>query len=57
MDFLGHVFTVSKYDFLLSTVSSPSDYDTAPDVMESVETAPAEPRSERRLVLLSELYF
>lgn len=56
MDFLDHIFTVLKCDFLLSTVSSPSDYDTAPDVMEPVETGPAVPRSARRLVLLSELY-
>lgn len=33
-------------DFMLSTVSSPSDYDTAPDMMEPVETCPAVPRSD-----------
>lgn len=33
------------YDFLLSTVSSPSDYDTAPDIMEPAETGPAVQRS------------
>lgn len=29
---------------LLSTVSSPSDYDTAPDMIEPVETSPVTPR-------------
>nr|XP_019936197.1 PREDICTED: obscurin-like [Paralichthys olivaceus] len=29
-----------------SSMSSPSDYDTAPDIMEPVETAPAVPREE-----------
>lgn len=40
-------------------MSSPSDYDTAPDMMEPVETCPAVPRSEGRdkiFVLSSQFY-
>lgn len=41
-------FIYNKDHTLFSTVSSPSDYETAPDMMEPVETFPARPRSESR---------
>lgn len=39
LDYVSHAF-------LLSTVSSPSDYETAPDVIEHLETGPVVPRLE-----------
>lgn len=42
MDFLHYI----AHGVLLSTVSSPSDYETAPDVMEHMETSPAVSRLE-----------